>query len=199
MSQIGNELGKKATTKIVNVESVGRVLLVKTKRARHLRILIRPFKDVRVTVPYSVSFAFAQEFLFGHIDWLKEQYAKMKAFEAQHVEELEQTEKIPAKQIRQELVAMLESLARIHGFEYGRVTIRHQKTRWGSCSGTNNINLNAHLITLPIELIEYVLLHELVHTRVKNHSRKFWQEIHKYMPDARERDKRLRSYRLPLV
>ncbi len=192
-------MDKKSTTRVVNLESVGRVLLVKTKRAKHLRILIRPFKDVRVTVPYSVSFAFAQEFLFEHIDWLREQYAKMKVFEAQHVEEIEQTDKFPAKQARQELVAMLESLARIHGFEYGRVAIRRQKTRWGSCSGVNNINLNAHLITLPIELVEYVVLHELVHTRVKNHSREFWKEIHKYMPDARERDKRLRSYRLPLI
>lgn len=192
-------MNNKSATKVVNVESVGRVILVKTKRAKHMRILIRPFKDVRVTVPYSVSFAVAQEFLAQNIDWLREQYAKMKVFEAEHIEEIEQTQKFPAKQARQELVAMLESLARIHGFEYGKVAIRHQKTRWGSCSGVNNINLNAHLITLPIELVEYVLLHELVHTRVKNHSREFWKEIHKYMPDAKERDKRLRSYKLPLL
>jgi len=185
--------------KSVDVEGIGRVDFVKTKRAKSLRILVRPFKDIRITVPYRASFELAQKFLYENIEWLKEQNDKMKLFEAQHVEEVEEAEKFPIKQARQELISMLESLARIHGFEYGKVAIRRQKTRWGSCSGANNINLNVHLITLPIELVEYVVLHELVHTRVKNHSREFWSEIHKYMPDARERDKKLRKYKLPLV
>lgn len=68
----------------------------------------------------------------------------------------------------------LKELAEKHGFRYQDVSIKNTKTRWGSCSSANNINLNLHLMRVPEHLIDYVLLHELAHTVQKNHGEKFW-------------------------
>jgi predicted metal-dependent hydrolase len=77
--------------------------------------------------------------------------------------------------------------------------VKNQKTRWGSCSEKNNINLNVNLVLLPDELIDYAILHELVHTRVKNHSKRFWAELDKLVGDAKKNDKKLKNHRLHLI
>ena len=87
------------------------------------------------------------------------------------------------KVIRMEAVRVLPSrlakLASQHGFHYANVTIRNTKTRWGSCSAKQRINLSASLMFLPEHLIDYVLLHELCHTREMNHSDRFWALLNK--------------------
>ncbi len=76
---------------------------------------------------------------------------------------------------QQYLPPRLTEIARRHGFTFGKITVRDNKTNWGSCSGQNHISLNLHLMKLPDHLIDFILLHELVHTRVKNHGPKFWE------------------------
>jgi predicted metal-dependent hydrolase len=75
---------------------------------------------------------------------------------------------------RQILPTRVESLARAHGLKFSKLSFRDARTRWGSCSGTNNISLNIHLMRLPDHLVDYVILHELAHTRHKNHGPGFW-------------------------
>jgi predicted metal-dependent hydrolase len=77
--------------------------------------------------------------------------------------------------------------AQIMGVTYGRVTVRDQRTRWGSCSSKGNLNFNYRLCYMPRELMDYVIIHELAHRRHMNHSGKFWNEVEKYCPDYRER------------
>lgn len=89
----------------------------------------------------------------------------------------------------------LKELAEKHGFKYQDVSIKNTKTRWGSCSFTNNINLNLHLMRVPEHLIDYVLLHELTHTVEKNHGAKFWSLLEKYYPNARKADKEMNNFR----
>ena len=79
------------------------------------------------------------------------------------------------KEAKEYLPDRVKSLAEKHKFNYKNVAIKNTKTRWGSSSFENNINLSLHLMRLPNHLIDYVILHELVHTKVKNHSRDFWQ------------------------
>ena len=73
----------------------------------------------------------------------------------------------------------LDNMATLKGFKYGKLTIRNSLTRWGSCSSKNNISLSFHLMKLPDELIDYILLHELCHTVQKNHGPKFWELLNK--------------------
>ncbi|MDP2336892.1 MAG: SprT family zinc-dependent metalloprotease [Bacteroidota bacterium] len=88
-----------------------------------------------------------------------------------------------------------KELADKHGFKYQNISIKNTKTRWGSCSSTNNINLNLHLMRVPEHLIDYVLLHELVHTVVKNHGEKFWLKLEQCYPNSRKADKEMNNYR----
>ena len=73
--------------------------------------------------------------------------------------------------------------AEIMGVIYGRITIRNQKTRWGSCSSKGNLNFNCLLMLMPDKVLDYVVVHELCHLRQMNHSKKFWKEVERYMPD----------------
>jgi predicted metal-dependent hydrolase len=76
---------------------------------------------------------------------------------------------------------------------YSSVSIRHQQTRWGSCSLRGSISLNARLLFLPPELVTYVLVHELCHTRHLNHSPRFWRLVESYLPQYRQFDRQLRD------
>jgi len=97
------------------------------------------------------------------------------------------------------LTGRLKYLAKKHRFTYNRVSIRNQRTRWGSCSSKNNINLNIKLAKLPAELIDYVILHEFVHTRVKDHSNDFWAELNRLVVDEKRMASRLREYGVGLL
>jgi predicted metal-dependent hydrolase len=89
----------------------------------------------------------------------------------------------------------LKELAEKHGFKYENVSIKNASTRWGSCSSANNINLNLHLMRVPEHLIDYVLLHELAHTVVKNHGEKFWLLLEQCYPNCKKADKEMNNYR----
>ena len=92
------------------------------------------------------------------------------------------------------LPGRVEELAQKHGFKYKQVAIKNAKTRWGSCSSDNNINLSLHLMRLPDHLIDYVILHELVHTKIKNHSPHFWQLLDQVTGNARKLDREVKEY-----
>ncbi len=90
--------------------------------------------------------------------------------------------------------ARLVYYATTHGFSYKRVAIRDTKRSWGSCSSKGNLNFSYKLLFLPACLRDYIILHELCHLRVLNHSQAFWDELTALMPDAIERAKTLRRF-----
>jgi predicted metal-dependent hydrolase len=86
-------------------------------------------------------------------------------------------------------------LAEKFEFQFSVVRVKNLKSRWGSCSTTNNINLNIHLMRLPDYLVDYVILHELVHTVHKNHGKQFWQALDRVSGNARLLAKEMKNYR----
>lgn len=97
-------------------------------------------------------------------------------------------------QARKLLPQRLARLAETHGFEYGEVTVKRLKSRWGSCDHQKNIVLNLFLMQLPWESIDYVLLHELMHTRIMRHGPDFWRAMEEIEPDTKRLRKAVRDH-----
>ncbi|KPJ77312.1 MAG: hypothetical protein AMJ54_08375 [Deltaproteobacteria bacterium SG8_13] len=181
--------------KKVRISGVGEVKLERSSRARHICLTVRPFAGVRIAVPRGVSYRSAEQVARAKLPWLKKQLAKAASMERMALE-LEKTHPIDSRNARKLLVVRLQELSRKYGFAYNRVFIRNQKTRWGSCSANNNISLNLQLIRLPAELMDYVIFHELVHTRIKNHSQAFWEQLNQLVGEAKALDRKLNEYPL---
>lgn len=92
------------------------------------------------------------------------------------------------------LVPRLAELAAQHDLSYRRVAVRDQRSRWGSCSRQGTISLNYRLIQLPPDVCDYILIHELMHLRQQNHSRRFWRLVEQACPDFRQAERWLRKH-----
>ena len=145
---------------------------------------------MRVAVPKLVSLVKAIEFTKKKETWINKTIIKLSL-------RYNKQKRLPAINVisgSQFLINRINELADKYGFIFNKVSIRNQKTRWGSCSIKNNISLNIQLMRLSNSLIDYVILHELVHTVVKNHSILFWNTLDIYVNDAKKTDKRLKQY-----
>jgi hypothetical protein len=183
-----------ANPNIININGIGPILFEHSNRAKHVSISIKPYKGGRVAVPVGVSFGKAREFVHTKAEWIQRHLEKMKRYEEERKTiqgNFSDIDKATAQRI---LTSRLKQLAEKHRFTYNKVSIRNQKTRWGSCSNKNNISLNIKLLSLPDELVDYVILHELVHTRKKNHSKGFWAELDDYVGNGKDLASRLRKY-----
>jgi predicted metal-dependent hydrolase len=178
---------------LVEHPKIGTIRYLRSK-GRRIGISIKP-EFVRVSVPRRQSFKNAQKFVESQIGWIKRKISEMKV----RIEKSQVLPVIDREDARKILNQRLAELATEHDFEYGKVSIRKQKTRWGSCSSQNNISLNQSLLHLPDGLIDYILLHELTHTRVKNHSPDFWDELETVCPDAKKKRRLLKTYSHCLV
>jgi len=183
-----------ASANTIHIDGVGPVLFERSKRAKRVSISVKPFKGVRVAVPHGLSFKKAAQFAQAKADWIKTHLEKMRQYERQGYFNSHTADAIDREKARTQLTRRLQQLAKNNRFSYNRVFIRNQRTRWGSCSSKNNISLNIKLVTLPDELIDYVILHELVHTHKKDHSRAFWAEMDKLVGNGKKMASRLKSY-----
>jgi predicted metal-dependent hydrolase len=97
------------------------------------------------------------------------------------------------------LVIVTEKISKyneIYNFTYNRITIRDQRTRWGSCSTKRNLNFNYRLMHLSPELLDYVIVHELCHLKEFNHSKEFWDLVGLALPNYKELRRRLKAFRI---
>jgi predicted metal-dependent hydrolase len=186
-------------TVTIEITGLGSVLFESSKRAKHVNISVKPFKGVRVAVPDGRSFKQAEEFVYSKTDWILRHLNKIQQYEKEGHLNSKVSESIDKVKAKKELTRRLKQLAERHDFAYNEVFIRNQRTRWGSCSSKNNISLNMNLVRLPDELIDYVILHELLHTREKNHSRAFWIEMDKLVGDGKNMTLRLKKHDLGLL
>ncbi|MFT6331720.1 MAG: putative metal-dependent hydrolase [Lentimonas sp.] len=169
-------------------------------KTRSIRISIGGDLKIKVNFPKSCSQKKALEFFESKIIWVRNSLQKMQI----RLETRQNIKKNLQKDLNEEeildkkhyLILRCRQLAETHGFKIGKVAIRQQKSIWGSCSTKNNISLNLSLVFLRDELIDYVILHELAHTKVKNHSPSFWKEVARLMPEFKRLDRELRKYSL---
>lgn len=152
---------------------------------------------VKVRAPYRISRAEIQEFVTSKEAWILKHLKRIEQNKASQPEALSAQElKMLAQKALQVLPKKVEYYAAKIGVTYGTITIRNQKTRWGSCSSKGNLNFNCQLMLFPEEIQDYVVVHELCHRKEMNHSQRFWNEVGRTMPDYEERRKYLRQVRL---
>ncbi len=179
-----------------HVCDIGSVTFAQSQRAKYQRITVRPDKTVTVTIPRNGNLTEAKRFLKSKTSWIQKQLRKIEEH-AQIQDDIDSD--IDLEKAQKSLFDRLEYFSKRYNLPYKRAAFRCQKTKWGSCSGKNNINLNINIAFLPSELQDYILLHELVHTKVKNHSKQFWKELDKYTDGkSKELAKQLKAYNMKL-
>jgi predicted metal-dependent hydrolase len=186
-------------SQIIRIDGLGAVLFERSRRSRRIVVTVRPGQGVRVAVPRYTSFKSALEFVRAKKPWIKKHLLKTREYERQKHIFSDIFQSIDKTEAKNRIISRLRQLARKYGFSYNKISIRNQRTRWGSCSAKGNISLNMKLVALPPELFDYVLLHELVHLRVHNHGRKFWRELDKYVGDGKALARRMIEYGLRLL
>lgn len=167
-------------------------------RAKRLRVTVRP-GGVQVAVPRGMALVHGQSFAQAQRAWIARHVGRLRGLAETQAAILRELPVVDDKVARHKITARLAELAARHGLPYSRVSIRRQKTRWGSCSRRNAISLNISLARLPEDLMDYVILHELLHTRIKGHGQAFWQALDVLVGDSGELRRRLRSYPLDLL
>ena len=165
------------------------VHFVRMRQARRYVMRVRPDGDLRVTIPRGGSRREAEQFVERHRAWAERQREQMTAPKRT-------PDEIRALRLRAaaELTPQLLALATAHGLTVARVTIRDQRSRWGSCSPKGHIALNFRLLLMPPEVREYILIHELMHLKQANHSRRFWRLVEAAYPRFREAERWLRRH-----
>lgn len=166
------------------------VLLVRSSR-KTLAVQIRADGTVIARAPLRMPKDRILCFLSEKASWIRMQQGRMQEREKMRQQARIHLDAAQEKELRERAKSVLAQrtayFARQVGVTYGRITVRDQKTRWGSCSQTGNLNFNFRLILAPLEVLDYVVVHELCHRRQMNHSTQFWQEVAQVLPDYRKR------------
>lgn len=176
-----------------------RISVIRSAR-KSLGLEVRDANTVLARIPTRVSDRELKAFVENHRSWIlektevmAEREEKRKSTPAPPPELLSKTDRM---KIQLKIGKRVRHYCEAMGVTVGYVTVKNQKTRWGSCSAKGNVNFNYQLAFLPDELLDYVVIHELAHRRHMNHSRAFWAEVEKYCPDYLERREELKEYSL---
>ncbi len=151
---------------------------------------------VSVRVPNVLTDKEVEAFIKKHQDWIITHYEKAleQSQEADDMfPDLATISKSEEQAICKKFGEKVYYYANLMGVTYSKVTIRNQKTRWGSCSSKGNLNFNYKLYYMPEELMDYVIVHELAHRKFMNHSAEFWKEVETYCPSYKQCRKELRQ------
>ncbi|MBT6691369.1 M48 family metallopeptidase [Candidatus Parcubacteria bacterium] len=168
--------------------------LRRKKRVKYIRLMIESDGSLVVSAPKTYPVFLIKQFISSRWDWVVVNLAKMKSNPSiLHVQHSPSQIK-KYKEITRELTQRrLKYFNQYYQLSYRRISIRNQKTRWGSCSSDNNLNFNYRLCLLPSEIADYIIVHELCHLAEMNHSVKFWRVVEKTIPDYKFLEKRLKK------
>ena len=178
------------------------VKIIRSNR-KTLAIQINPDLSVTVRVPMYAPQSDIERILREKEGWIQKHIEKIREMKEKKKET--QGESVESEYLTNEEIKKLADKALQHipkrvsyyakqiGVTYGKITIRNQKTRWGSCSSKGNLNFNCLLMLTPSEVIDYVVVHELCHRKEMNHSVAFWAEVEKVIPNYKEQVKWLKE------
>ena len=170
--------------------------IIKSDR-KTIAIQIKPDGQVVVRCPRRMRIEDARRFVESKANWIEKHLAKrppqnVAKYTPKEIEQLrEQARKLVTERVRY--------YAPIIGVTYGQIAIRTQHTRWGSCSSKGNLNFNCLLTLVPLEVLDYVVVHELCHRIELNHSETFWREVEKVLPNYKAQRSWLKENGIRLI
>lgn len=181
---------------VINHPELGTVECVRSLRARSIRLKVRPDLSLQLTYPLFCSRARAIEFMERKAAWIaatRQRIGRHATITADDVARLR-------REARRVLPPLVEQLAAKHGFSYTSLRISSAHTRWGSCSGRNGLSLSLFVMLLPDHLREFIILHELCHTRHHNHSAAFHTLLDSCVAGKEKAlNRELKAYHIPRV
>ena len=148
--------------------------------------------EVIVRAPRAMSDGAIADFVARHEDWIRKKLAAMQK-KPSGPPITEEGIALLTKRANEIIPPRVAYYASLVGVDYNRVTIRHQKTKWGSCSGKKNLNFNCLLLLAPTEVMDSVIVHELCHLKYMNHSKEFYQEVLRVCPNYKQSDRWLKQ------
>jgi hypothetical protein len=172
--------------------------LKRSRRAKNMRLTVYQTSKVRLTLPYFFDIARGEDFLKKHSAWIEKKLKKINKIAASGLVLPKPGRRDYLKHKAQALKLARQqssSFNEYYKFRIGRISIKNQRTRWGSCSKIGNLNFNYRIIFLPPELADYIIVHELCHLQELNHSARFWGLVSQTIPDWRKKRKKLRNTR----
>jgi len=166
-----------------------------SRRAKNIRLSVACDSSVTLTLPVFTVLGAAEKFVQEKMAWIK------KTLEYFRVHPVTLRLKTPRGEYKKTKATALllaqnkvKQWSEFYGVSYNRVSVKNQKTRWGSCSRKGNLNFNYRIIRLRPELLDYLVVHELRHIKEFNHSKKFWGEVAKAVPNYKSLRKELKTF-----
>lgn len=164
-------------------------ILKVNQRSRSIRLAVHPGGIVTVTTPRFVPGFVISKFLKDKVEWLVSRIEKLSKIKPIILKSKKQQreEYLKYKDIASKIAnERLEYFNKFYNFKWGKVTIRNQKTRWGSCSKKGNLNFNYKIALISKEESDYIIVHELCHLKEFNHGKKFWEQVSLTVPNYKE-------------
>lgn len=165
----------------------------KGRRARRIRLALYCDGRVVLTLPFFVSYKRGQQFLKSKEEWIRRTLRKLTSRPENILHRGSQKEYRDSRAAARQLIEeRLVHFQKFYAVTWKRVSIRNQKTRWGSCSRAGSLSFNYRLLLLSPHLRDYIIVHELCHLKELNHSRRFWELVAKTFPDYKKLRRELR-------
>lgn len=165
--------------------------VVRSKR-KSLAIEVTRELEVVVRAPFFVSDAQIEKFVSAHKEWLEKAMERVKARRENYMPPSQEDIAALKKAAKDYIPDKVLEYSEIMGLKPSGIKITSARTRFGSCSGKNSLCFSCLLMQKPIEAVDYVIVHELAHIKHKNHGKRFYALVEKYMPDYRERNRLLK-------
>lgn len=158
-----------------------------SKRAKRMRLAIHSDGSFVVTIPKNINQSIIEKFIISRSSWVLDKIDFFKSLSKTSL--IKDTKENFEKNKDEALVVVqkkIEKFNKVYKFKFNKITIKNQKTIWGSCSRKGNLNFNYKIVLLSEHLADYIVVHELCHLKEFNHSKRFWNLVAKAMPDYLE-------------
>ncbi len=174
--------------------------IIRRPRLRNLKIVIQKNQEVQVLIPKSRLYVITQKqiekILAEKFEFIMKSRKRYKEKKKKYPELFNDSREhyLQYKEVARELIqSKVDYYCRRYGFEYGKISIRNQRTRWGSCSVKGNLNFSYRLLFLLPEEQDYIVVHELCHLKEQNHSHRFWSLVEEILPNYKMLDRAIKD------